>query len=292
MWTPSLETLTFGARVVTTSGCWKHSRDSREGSSLFLFALHNSQARTVRHVQTRPKKQVFSSHLCLLVAATETTVLSSEFDGKRASEFRCIHDPVGQAVIEVERVDGAGLVICNVTSNLSAARPAPLTGLVLGRAVAACSTQVCGVTPVHLAVAVRRPRGARLKNSRFVTVERKSWVPLITATQRLSPSATHACVVASWHVSTFVTPEKYSQDHVGTEFSQWAAPASLAYWMGHASSPSAMEGLPRETASGTLLAQGHLSLFGLQQHFTTLRKENAGISRGFLPQSLVSNFVE
>ena len=97
---------------------------------------------------------------------------------------------------------------------------------------------------VHLAVAVRRPRDARLKNSRFVTAERKSWVPLNTATQRSSPSSTQACVVAYWHVSTFVTPKKhlYSQDNVGTEFSQYAAHTSLAYWMVHASSPSAMEG--------------------------------------------------
>ena len=173
MWTPSLETLSADesscthlqrtletlsrdgkTRVVTTSACLKHSRDSREGSSLFLFASHNSQARTVRHMQTRPKKQVFSSHPCLLVAATETTVLSSELDGKRASDFRCVHVHVGQVVIEVERVNAAGVVICNVTlksfrgserENCAQRVLSTLTGLVLGRAVTACSTQICGL---------------------------------------------------------------------------------------------------------------------------------------------------
>ena len=66
----------------------------------------------------RPKKHVFSAQLCLLVAATETTVLSLNLDGKRASESHCCRSSGRR----VERVDGddpvllgASLVVRNVT---------------------------------------------------------------------------------------------------------------------------------------------------------------------------------
>ena len=57
---------------------------------------------------------------------------------------------------------------------------------------------------------------------RSVTSDEKSWVPSKATTQRSSQSATYACVVAPWHVSTLETPEMhlYPHDHDGTELSQ------------------------------------------------------------------------
>ena len=58
------------------------------------------------------------------------------------------------------------------------------------------------------------------------------WCPTCTIpTQQPSQSATSACIVAPWHVSIFVTPEKhlYPHDCDGTEPSQYTAPANFAH---------------------------------------------------------------
>ena len=41
----------------------------------------------IYHTQTGPKKQMFSAHQCLLIAATETTDLSLNLDGRRHSKL-------------------------------------------------------------------------------------------------------------------------------------------------------------------------------------------------------------